>query len=175
MTFTPWSSSPTMELDPRFCIDELKAKFHEADVTEWTAWIRSCSVRIASKEEQNVKPNQIISAPFRHLRTNLDKTAATLEAKPRLVIRGDLDTQLGSLRTDSPMVSWMAGCVQCHCRSCVRHAVWNLRRCFSALISSFGTGDISSCPSGRSPRSLWWARRSPAPAASDLEWSILSH
>ncbi len=60
------------------------------------------------EEERNATPDKIISAPMRHVRTNQDKTAESLEAKSRVTIRGDLDPQLGSFRTDSPMVSWMA-------------------------------------------------------------------
>ena len=97
------------ELNPK-CFDGVeKQKFQEADIKEWTAWIKSGSIRIATPEEEaKATRDKVISAPMRHVRTNKDTAAETLEAKSRMVIRGDLDPQLGSFRTDAPTVAWMA-------------------------------------------------------------------
>ena len=44
------------ELDPKQFNEKEKRHFDEADAKEWTAWIKSGAVRVATKEEATVSP-----------------------------------------------------------------------------------------------------------------------
>ena len=92
------------ELDPQFFSKDEAQAFEESDEKEWQAWIHNKVVsRLSSDEAWKVPRDRIFRVPAGIVRVNKMMAGQKgLKAKSRIVLPGDLDPDLGSVRTDAP-------------------------------------------------------------------------